>query len=262
MKPSHRRSAEVHEGIREVWEDETLALFVNFRRQQGGPVFEIVERRERPDRVIREQNDKSLIGVEITWAVEPDDARLGKAAYLLGNAMLEALLRWCPGGTCELYSGEFPALDPPSIERLAAKLAEDLRSAGGVAELTASLRSGIWRFESSHWCFYPDPTAQSWKFRSNGVVQPQQAQLSPERFLVLLDERLRAKCLKGIGYEWTDPLFLLVRNPYLEYVPSVEAVRAIATALAGSPYSEVWLVNYRQGARELAPPPTTIIRLA
>lgn len=262
MKNAHHRVPGLHEGIREVWEDETLALFVNFRRIQGGPEYELVERRERPDRVIREKSGGPDIGVEVTRAVEPDDARQGKAAYLLGHAMEEALVPWCPGGRCELYAGDFPALDPASIASLAAKLAGDLRSAGGVSLLNASLRGGSWRFGNSYWRFDPSPNADGWKFHSNGVMQPQQAELAPARFLELLHERLRDKCGKGLGYPWAGPLFLLVRNPYREYLPTPAASREIAAALTGAPYREVWLVNYRQGTREVAPPPTTIVRLA
>ena len=262
MKNVQRRVPGLHEGLRELWEDETLALFINSRRIQGGPNYEFVEQRERPDRVIRSRGVEFDIGVEITRAVETDDARLGKAAFLLGHAMQEAFKPWCSGGRCELYAGDFPPLDPASIANLATSLSGALHRAGGVSQLNASLGGKPWRFGASYWYFDPDPSADGWKFHSNGVVQKQQAELAPGRFLELLCERLRDKCKKGISYPWTGPLFLLVRNPYRTYVPTPVASGEIAEALAGSPYREVWLVNYRQGALEAAPPPTTIVRLA
>lgn len=276
MGNQRRQPREFHDGVREVWEDQTLGLFMNFRRQQGGPDYEFVRNGERPDRVIRERPAGPEVGVEITRAVEEDDARLGKAAFILGHSMNEVLAPYFKGGRAWLYAGDFPDLSPAAIENLCTSLSEALRRAGSLAAFNAGLRGGSWRYRTieiaggplasarptSYWRFDPNADAEHWSFTSNGIAQPQRAALPPERLLELLLERLRDKCKKRPGYEWSGPLILLVRNPYSSYMPGASARVAIAAALAGEPFAEVWLVNYGQGTLEVAPPQETIIRLA
>lgn len=276
MGTQRRQPREFHEGVREVWEDETLGLFMYLRRQQGGPEYEFMRRGERPDRVIRKRPAGPEVGVEITRAVEEDDARLGKAAYNLGHSMNEVLAPYCRGGKAWLYAGDFPDLAPAAIENLCISLTGALQRAGSLAAFNAGLRGGPWRYQTielaggppasarptSYWRFDPNPDAEHWSFTSNGISQPQRATLPPERLLALLLDRLHDKCKKGLTYAWNGPLFLLVRNPYNSYAPDAAARAAVTSLLAGGPFAEVWLVNYRQGTQELPLPPETILRLA
>lgn len=278
MTRSRRPPRELHAGIRETWEDQTLALFINLGPQgQSVPEYDLVRRGERPDRVIRRLGSKREVGVEITRAVEEDDARQGAAVYRLGYALHEVLTPYCRGGEAYLYARDFPSLDPSAIDALALHLGGDLRRAGSLALLGAGLQGRSWEHRegsplvspgarrstrASYWRFDPNPAADQWRFSSNGISQPQQAEVAPERFLELLLERLVDKCAKAKGYGWRGPLLLLVRNPYQSYVPAPGAAAAIAGALADSPFDEVWLVTYRQGTLEVAPPPDTILRLA
>lgn len=276
MGTQRRQPREFHEGVREVWEDETLGLFLNLRRRQGGPEYEFIRRGERPDRVIRERPAGPEVGVEITRAVEEDDARLGKAAYILGHSMNEVLAPYCRGGRAWLYAGNFPDLAPAAIENLCISLTGALQRAGSLAAFNAGLHGGSWRYQTielaggppasarptSYWRFDPDPDSEHWSFKSNGITQPQRATLPPDRFLELLLGRLNDKRGKGATYAWSGSLLLLVRNPYQVYVPATDAAARITEVLAGSRFAEVWLVNDRQGTWELAPPPEALVRLA
>jgi hypothetical protein len=250
--------------IKSTYEDETLALFMNFLREDGGPDYEYVGRGERPDRRIRVAGSSALVGVEITRVVEGADAAIRSLTYHLGHMLVSVLGAEEPGGYVELHAGDFPDVSREGIAALRSALETAINCAGGVRNFIKGLKGGFWDYEPSASrvtrFYFNLIDRDGWKTGANAVRPPMRPVLPEGALKASLLGRLRDKAAKAPGYEWEGRLMLLVRNTYQPFHPGADVV-AEACAIVGTAFDEVWLVNYREGVRDACPPSPRMVGL-
>jgi hypothetical protein len=246
--------------VKEVWEDQTLALFMNHRRAAGGPNYEFVEQRERPDRVIRVVGTDDVIGVEITRCVAPADAAKTQQEIEFADSVKRELSRWAPGGHFHLLAGDFPDCDRAAIERLVSTLNSRIRAAGSLAAFLGSLGDGCWRYGGTTFHLTSETGDDHWSLSDNHLPRPRRRSAPASEIDRLLSDRITDKATKAAGYGWKGRLLLLVRNPYQVHRPS-DGVLDAARRVLRATFHEAWLVNHREGALDISPPEPRLVSL-
>lgn len=247
--------------VKENWEDVTLALFMNHRREAGGPEYELVGRRERPDRVIRVVGSAEEIGVEITRCVVEEDAAAEQRITVLADALRRELTTWAPGGRVHLCGGTFPDCGKTAVGRLVAALHTAIRSMGSFSLFCGSPNGSIWQHEGTAFLIAPDPEGDRWSLADNHLRgRPGRRRIPGGELNKLILTRVEAKARKCPDYQWAGPLILLVRNPYQVHHPDARTL-AIARPLLQSAFHEAWLVNHTEGVLDGAPPRPRIVDL-
>ncbi len=252
--------ARLDDDLKSHWEDQTLGIFAWFRRDSGGPDYELVERGERPDRRIREKGEEEVIGVEITRIVVGRDAGQRRFSYYFSDEMSVVLSQYAKGGHVYLYSGAYPDLSRKGRDRLCERLKSEIDAADGIGPFVDGLRSGMWTFERT--VFHIDKVGEreGWAFHNNAVQPTWSSDLPQDELDSVLLDRLRDKAGKAPSYEWEGRLALLVRNPYQPYCPSPATLKAAEELMEGA-FDEAWLVNHKEGTVDLSPPEPRLVQL-
>lgn len=253
--------ARLSDDVKENWEDETLALFMNHRRETGGPNYEFVRRRERPDRVIRVVGSTEEIGVEITRCVAGGDAAAEQRIVTLAEALRREPSAWERGGWIHLLGGDFPDCGEEAVDRLVVALHNAVAARGSLSSFCDSLDDGGWEHERTRFLISSDPDEERWHVMENHLsARPGRRAVCPTEIDRMLLDRVRDKARKAPSYGWTGPLVLLVRNPYRVHSPDARAVEE-AERLLRPVFREAWLVNHVEGALDISPPDPRLVPL-
>lgn len=261
LSPPHATVSGVtlpHDAVKQAWEDKTLDLFMWFRREAGGPDYELVERRDGPDRIIRVVGTDAPIGVEITRCVVGVDAAVEQRIIAMAEALRGVLRRWARGGRVVLLMGTYPDTSREGVSRLVCALESAISAAGGLAPFVESLTAGRWRFENTVFEFSDVGAKEEWRLWNNHLSGSPTGSVDPHLLEQLLLERVADKRTKVPTYERLGRLILLVRNPYSAWRPSAAAL-AEAAAEIGPFVDEAWIVNHREGAIDLSPPEPRLV---
>ncbi len=246
--------------VKEVWEAQTLNLFINHRRRAGGPAYELIEQRERPDRIIRVVGTDAPIGVEITRCVAGSDAAMTQQEIEFAERVKGALTRWAPGGHFHLLAGAFPDCSRAATERLVSTLDSRIRVAGSLAAFLKSLRDGCWRFADTVFHVTSEAADDHWSLSDNHLPRPRRWVAPAAEIDRLILDRVTDKANKARGYGWTGRLLLLVRNPYQVHRPASDVYAEAGRLLPGA-FHEAWLVNHTEGALDSSPPEPRLVAL-
>lgn len=246
--------------IKGAWEGQTLAYFLAYSAGVG-PTYRFLERRERPDRVIKADGSSQLIGVEVTRIVQGEDAMLRRAVARLHAEMEDELAPYADGGRVDLYRGRFPDLSKEGREKLCAALRQGIETEGSLTAFVESLPRGKWHYGESIFDFRQIGKLDGWRFTNNTTSAPQARSLSEEEIGGRLLERVQDKARKSGGYNWAGPLLLLVRNTYQAFQPSQAVLNECRSQLASSRFQQAWLVNHTEGILDAEPPEPRLVHL-
>jgi hypothetical protein len=123
------------------------------------------------------------------------------------------------------------------------------------------LPGGTWQYGDSIFLLCQIGKLDRWIFRNSIPCAPQASVLCEDEIGRKLLERVHDKIEKAPKYDWTDPLFLLVRNTYQAFSPPKSLLEELRSKLAESVFQRAWLVSKKEGTIDADPPEPRLIDL-
>ena len=209
---------------------------------------------DKPDIVCVDNNTKKTVGIEITHLLKPEfgkDRALSESTFQCVNNILK---EHCSGGIVSIGFGTKLPENKIGLVELETALSEAICDAGGLKAFSYLVNRKGWEFNKFKISeIFINKNSREWKPLTDAPLR-YQSQVVDENELI---ERVSKKAKLSEGYENTDELILLIRNPHKEWEPSNRIMTKIS-AVKGKYINSVWVVNWKMDTLPCRP---NIIRI-
>lgn len=227
---------------------------------------------DKPDAAVT-LDDGQELGIEVVEVTDAEAAKLFYSEARFAIAMRDLLNQHRGGGLVRLESSDRPPFEVPEF-RLAVvdALKRGIQGAGGLPAFVGSLAGRRWEYRwpgsgsgvevRVQFEFAPLPGRTSWRLHKFMPWEVGDAPTTTAMETRIIEE-VRRKVGKAAAYRQTvGGLHVLLLNQGPPLAASASLKAAVAPAIASSPITEAWLLNWNLTVRDAEPPEPYLVQLA